>query len=145
MIILTFTFPLVILIFSELITTDMTGLIATSMNSFSYIATLGSVKKTLLTKDPASINIGVAICGACNSTAWLCYAFLIKDIFIFIPNFCGVMVAIILLSLYLWTLHIVDNEFPVIKILHYHMLDGGRKALPRKKKDKEEDDNSIEA
>ena len=79
------------------------GLIATSMSMCQYIFILEGVKGVLQTKDPARVDLIIAIACIFNSIAWGTYAQLVGDIFVFIPNVAAFMAGIINICLYMWT------------------------------------------
>ena len=81
----------------------LNGLIATSMSMCQYIFILEGVKGVLQTKDPARVDLIIAIACIFNSLAWGTYAHLVGDIFVFIPNIAAFCAGFINISLYMWT------------------------------------------
>ena len=61
------------------------------------------MKGVLQTKDPARVDLIIAIACIFNSIAWGCYAQLVGDIFVFIPNVAAFSAGFINISLYMWT------------------------------------------
>ena len=80
-----------------------TGLIATSCSMTQYLFTLEGVKGILRTKDPARVDILVAVACIFNSYAWGCYAYIVKDIFVLLPNVAAFFAGCINISLFMWT------------------------------------------
>lgn len=62
------------------------GLIATTCSMIQYVFTLESVKVTLQTKDPEKVNLIVAFACLISAYAWSCYAIVVGDVFVFVPN-----------------------------------------------------------
>ena len=79
------------------------GVIATSMSMTQYIFILEGVKGVLQTKDPDRVDLIIAIACIFNSLAWGCYAQIVGDIFVFIPNVAAFGAGFINISLYMWT------------------------------------------
>ena len=96
------------LIFSALVSSNLTGtqtngIIATSCSMTQYMFTLEGVKGVLNSRDPDRVDILVAVACIFNSYAWGCYAYIVQDIFVFIPNVAAFFAGCINISLFLWT------------------------------------------
>lgn len=123
---------------SSSLTDDFTnGLIATTLSMSQYIFILEGVKGVLMTRDPEKVDLLIAIACIFNSIAWGCYAQIVGDIFVFIPNIAAFAAGFINISLYMWTTgSLKDNSLP-IKVLHKCCLKKTR-VLPTKVKDERE-------
>lgn len=64
---------------------------------------LDTVQLTLRTRDSETVNMGLTVASLVNGVIWLVYAILVKDIYVFIPNSCAIMISGINLNLYQWT------------------------------------------
>ena len=105
-----------------------------------YFFTLDSVKLVLQTKDPSRVNIAVAIACIFNSYAWTCYALVVNDIFVLMPNIAAFFCGLIQLCLYFWTTGSLTDQSIIIKYLHKIFADPRQKVLPRKLKTETEID-----
>jgi len=99
---------LVCLLFSTAASSSITspwtnGVIATSCSMTQYLFTLEGVKGVLNTKDPERVDALVAVACIFNSYAWGCYAYIVQDIFVFIPNIAAFFAGCINISLFMWT------------------------------------------
>ena len=133
------------LLFAILCSSDLTGnwtngLIATSCSMTQYLFTLEGVKGVLNTRDPERVDLLVAVACIFNSYAWGCYAFIVKDLFVLIPNIACLFAGCINFVLYLWTSgYLKDSSIP-IWILH-KCCNSRAKMLPDKVKCEEELEN----
>ena len=98
------------------------------------------MKGVLQTKDPARVDLIIAIACIFNSLAWGTYAYLVRDIFVFIPNICAFAAGWINISLFLWTTGNITDTSPPIKILH-KCCNKQARILPKKVKDEQELEN----
>lgn len=86
------------------------------------------------------MDLIIAIACIFNSIAWGCYAHLVGDIFVFIPNVAAFSAGFINISLYMWTTNqIKDNSIP-ISVLH-RCCNKDARVLPNKVKDEKEIEN----
>ena len=129
-----------ILASSQLTTPFVNGLIATSCSMVQYLFTLEGVKGILRTKDPARVDLLVAVACIFNSYAWGCYAYIVHDVFVFVPNVAAFFAGCINISLYLWTSGYLKDSSLVIKVLHKCCYSSA-KMLPDKVKCEEELEN----
>ena len=115
----------------------LNGLIATSMSMCQYIFILEGVKGVLQTKDPARVDLIIAVACIFNSIAWGTYAKIVGDIFVFIPNVAAFCAGFINIFLYMWTTgQLTDSSLP-IKFLH-KCCNKQARVLPNKVKDEKE-------
>ena len=81
-------------------TSSLLGICAAVVNIIMFAAPLKQVEKVIETQSvefmPFSLCFGGFICGG----AWTCYAILIGDISVFIPNFAGVLTSILQFIVY---------------------------------------------
>ena len=115
----------------------LNGLIATSLSMCQYMFILEGVKGVLQTRDPAKVDLIIAIACIFNSLAWGTYAQLVGDIFVFIPNIAAFFAGWINVCLYAWTTDQLKDTSCPIKILHKCCLSKAR-VLPNKVKDDKE-------
>ena len=87
------------------------------------------------------MNLPIAIACIFNSYAWGCYAYIVKDIFVFIPNVAAFGAGVINISLYMWTTGSLKDSSLPIKILH-RCCNKQAKMLPDKVKDDLEIENA---
>ena len=88
---------------SRLTDTWSNGVIATSCSMTQYLFTLEGVKGVLRTRDPERVDVLVAVACIFNSYAWGCYAYIVRDVFVFIPNVAAFFAGCINITLFLWT------------------------------------------
>jgi uncharacterized protein with PQ loop repeat len=114
------------------------GFASTCLSMIQYVFTLDKVKGVLMTKDASKVNLVVALACIFNCYAWACYAILVGDAFVLIPNVAGVTAGLIQVSLYLWTMGMLSDNSIIIKKLHKYFGDSRQKVLPRKLKSEDE-------
>ena len=115
----------------------LNGLLATSMSMCQYIFILEGVKGVLQTKDPAKVDLIIAVACIFNSIAWGVYAQLVGDIFVFIPNVAAFTAGCINICLYMWTTDRLKDSSMPIKVLH-KCCNKQARFLPNKVKDDKE-------
>lgn len=115
----------------------LNGLIATTMSMTQYIFTLDGVKGILRTKDPAKVDLVVAIACIFNSLAWGAYALLVQDLFVFVPNIAAFGAGFCQIFLFMWTTGRLSDSSAPIKFLHKCFLKQ-TKMLPTKLKEESE-------
>ena len=118
----------------------MNGLIATSCSMCQYIFILEGVKGVLQTRDPEKVDLIIAVACIFNSIAWGCYAQLVGDIFVFIPNVAAFTAGCINICLYMWTTDQLKDTSMPIKFLH-RCCNKKARLLPNKVKDEKEIEN----
>jgi solute carrier family 50 protein (sugar transporter) len=64
-----------------------------------YSSPLSNLVKVIKSKDARSIHPGLAVASAINGLLWTCYGFAVKDMFIALPNFLGILSALVQLVL----------------------------------------------
>lgn len=101
----------------SIVTWKIIGTLAMVLNLATYVTILDSVKTTVTTKDPKSINMFVTCAAGMSATSWMIYALLAWDLFIFYPCFVGLNVFILNSTLYLWTIGYVSDSNLFIVIL----------------------------
>jgi len=72
--------------FTNLLSTDATGLLSVSLSCSVYAAALDSITITLKTRDSNQVNMGITIASVINGIVWGAYAILVGDIYVLIPN-----------------------------------------------------------
>lgn len=92
------------------------------LNLATYVTILDTVKATISTKDPKTINLFVTLGTGFSSTSWTIYSIIVGDKFIFYPCFVGMMVFALNFTLYLWTLGKVKDSNYVIATLKWVYL-----------------------
>ena len=75
--------------------TDYCGLLATMFSISSYIVSLDSLSVTLKTRDASSVNLAITFASVLNGFVWMCYALLVRDIFVLMPNVTALISAAI--------------------------------------------------
>lgn len=73
--------------------------------------------------------MGLTIASLVNGFIWMLYAVLVKDIYVFIPNTCAIMIATLNLNLYQWTQGKLENSHWLILFLQRKFNVKGNKAL----------------
>jgi uncharacterized protein with PQ loop repeat len=121
-----------------LLDTWWNGFASTCLSMIQYVFTLDSVKAVLMTKDSSKVNLVVALACIFNSYAWACYALIVGDFFVLIPNIAGFSSGLIQVCLYLWTTGTISDGSFIIKILHKYFGDSKQHVLPRKLKSEDE-------
>ena len=86
------------------------------------------------------MNLPIAIACIFNSYAWGCYAYIVGDVFVFVPNLAAMAAGVINISLYMWTTGSLKDTSLPIRILH-RCCNKHKKMLPGKIKDETELDN----
>jgi solute carrier family 50 protein (sugar transporter) len=110
--------PIILACASKTLTTlTQTGLIATSLSVATYMTCLDTVQLTLRTRDSETVNMGLTVASLVNGMIWMVYAMLVRDIYVFIPNSCALIIAAINLNLYQWTQGKLDNHHWLILFL----------------------------
>ena len=107
----------------------------------AYVATLDKVKLVLDTRDPAYVNLVVAIAAGFNGSAWMGYSVLIGDAFVFAPNVPAIGASIIQISLYLWSVGVLDDTHWVVRMCK--KVFGGKQVSSKSKKEVGDDTFSI--
>ena len=64
-----------------------------------YSSPLSNLVKVIKSRDARSIHPGLAVASAINGLLWTCYGFAVKDLFIALPNFLGILSALVQLVL----------------------------------------------
>lgn len=121
--------PAVYLAFSAHLSSDRTGLMATSLSIMTQITCLDSVSQTLKTRDSATVNMGITIASIINGLVWMTYAILVKDVYVLLPNVAAIASASVQLNLYQWTQGKLENNHWFIKLLQKKFNMKGNKAL----------------
>ena len=92
------------------------------LNLATYVTILDSVKTTITTKDPKSVNLIVTLGAGFSSISWMVYALLIGDHFIFYPCFVGMNVFILNFTLYLWTIgKVIDSNYIIATLKWFYL------------------------
>lgn len=73
----------------SIVNAKIIGTLAMILNLATYVTILESVKTTVSTKDPKSVNMFVTCAAGMSATSWMLYAIIIWDFFIFLPCFVG--------------------------------------------------------
>lgn len=110
-------------------TLTQTGLIATTLSVATQVTCLDTVQLTLRTRDSETVNMGLTVASIVNGLTWMIYAMLVKDIYVFIPNLCALLIAAINLNLYQWTQGKLENSNWFILLLQKKFNVKGNKAL----------------
>ena len=94
----------------------------------------------LNSRDPERVDVTVAVACIFNSYAWGCYAYIVQDLFVFIPNVAAFFAGCINIVLFMWTQgYLADSSF-LIKVLN-KCCNSGKKMLPNKIKCESELEN----
>lgn len=103
------------------------------MNIASYVTILDNLKEILESKDPETINLFVCFASGLNSIFWLGYSVLTEDIYIFVPCFVGMIVFVIQMILFMWTLGTFEDSCCFVYFLHRSII-GKNKGIKKKQK-----------
>ena len=125
--------PIIFAAYSESLSTSSTGLMATSLSVITYGMSLDNISVTLKTRDSAQVNMGITIACVLNGVIWMCYAILVQDIYVLIPNLMALASASIQLNLYKWSTGKLENTHWLIKLLQKYFNPKGNKAIKAKK------------
>ena len=87
--------PLILVSFSDQISTKNTGLLGTSSSIFTYAVSLDNISMVLKTRSKSAVNMGLTVACVLNGTIWMVYAILVRDIYVLIPNLAALMSATI--------------------------------------------------
>jgi hypothetical protein len=117
-----------------LLDTWWNGFACVCLSMTQYVFTLDGVKGVLMTKDASKVNLVVALACIFNGYAWACYAVIVGDPFVLVPNVASVSAGLIQIFLYLWTMGMLSDNSIIIKKLHKYFGDSKQKVLPRKLK-----------
>ena len=115
--------------YSKLVSTEHTGLFATSLSVLMYAMCLDSVSETLRTRDGSTVNMAVTIALVINGIVWFLYATLIRDIYVLIPMLISLISAAINFNLYQWTQGKLENNHWLVLFLQNKFNVKGNKAL----------------
>ena len=126
---LTVALPVVLLAFSEYLSVNMTGSLATSLSVLAYAVSLDGISMTLKTRNSQTVNLAIVGGNFLNGLVWALYALTLRDIFVLIPNIVGLTSASIQMNLYHWTTGKIQNTHWLIKMLQYYFNQGGNKNL----------------
>ena len=108
---------------------NLCGLFATAASVVTQITCLDTVQSTLRTRDSSTVNMGLTVASIVNGITWGLYAILVRDIYVFTPNVCALLIASITLNLYQWTQGKLDNSHWFILFLQHKFNVKGNKAL----------------
>ena len=93
-------------------------LLASSMGTAWQFSMLRTMKKALVNKDSAFINLPIALLSSSGYVLWTSYAVLTSNWLMFIPNAIGCVMWGLNLFIFLWTkLYVNDDNF-LICLLH---------------------------
>ena len=84
-----FSIPFQGLLFTEFLSTDTVGFLATVLNTVQYLSILDNIKEILESRSRTEINLFVTNTSGFNSMAWLGFGVLTNDIYIIIPCAVG--------------------------------------------------------
>jgi len=102
---MTKTFSLYALLFAGVLGGLQTGLITASTQTafglmanfcllFYYAAPMTTLATVFKTKDASSIDLLLAVCGTANGAFWAIYGLAIKDLYVWVPNAIGAVLAL---------------------------------------------------
>lgn len=137
--------PFIIYLFSPYVDSDISGFIATFLNITSFITTLDNSPQILRNRCSEEINLFVYLASGFNAIAWMCYAILIRDKYIFFYCLIGAIVFGIQTILYLWTLDIIKESNILILVVKFVCLTRNKNQTKKYKGlNPEEEDEDYE-
>lgn len=80
-------FPIGLSIFFTFVPTSICGLLSSLLSIASNLSPLEKMTDVIDTRDYRFINLSIAVATSFNAAVWTCYAFLTRDIFIFVSQF----------------------------------------------------------
>ena len=101
----------------QYLSSDWTGLLATTLSISAYIVSLDSVSHTLKTRDAKTVNMGIVGASVINGLVWMMYAIIERDIYVLMPNIAALISSAIQLELWKWAKGDLDNTHWFIRWL----------------------------
>ena len=112
-----FSIPFQGLLFTDFLSLEAVGFLATVLNTIQYLSILDNIKEILESRSRKEINLFVTNTSGFNSVAWLGFGVLTNDIYIFIPCAVGTVTFCVQIVLYLWTIRRLSDHCLMIILL----------------------------
>jgi solute carrier family 50 protein (sugar transporter) len=80
--------------------TDLLGLVCVALNIAMYAAPLGIAYKVVKTRSVEYMPLPLSMCTLLCSIFWFAYALMVGDVWVMVPNACGIVLGVMQLVIY---------------------------------------------
>lgn len=109
--------PFLMVAFMSVCPAFVAGLTGAFLSILSNLSPLEKVPHIISSRDHRFVNLFVAMSTVFNASIWTVYALFTGDMFVFVPQFMGLLSGLVQVILYLWATRSLDEKAIPVKFI----------------------------